>query len=209
MRKKTATNRRPKAPANNLPRMGSGLSVWRTWVTSGFQRAIYSELYEQFSLRLKKSPTTKIKQTMTDQTTATQIVQVGTVFVPVADQDRALEFYLTKLGFEKRMDFPYGDGRRWVEVAPPGSVVRIALVPPSEGQPSKGDQAHCALGSKDIDADHATLRARGVDVDAEVARKGGKRAGLVSMAVIVPDPEPAQFFFRDPDGNRFLVVEGG
>jgi catechol 2,3-dioxygenase-like lactoylglutathione lyase family enzyme len=32
----------------------------------------------------------------------TRISQVATVFVPVADQDRALRFYVDELGFEKR-----------------------------------------------------------------------------------------------------------
>ena len=50
--------------------------------------------------------------------TTTNITQVGTVIIPVSDQDRALDFYLG-LGFEKRMDAPYGEGERWVEVAPP------------------------------------------------------------------------------------------
>lgn len=59
---------------------------------------------------------------MTDSANKTRITQVGTVFVPVADQDRALEFYLSKLGFEKRADFPYGEGSRWIEVAPPGAA---------------------------------------------------------------------------------------
>jgi hypothetical protein len=49
---------------------------------------------------------------MTDPANTTRIRQVGTVFVPVADQDRALKFYLDKLGFEKRADFPYGEGSR-------------------------------------------------------------------------------------------------
>src|ERR1700733_6114968 len=103
---------------------------------------------------------------MSDDTHKTQITQVGTVFVPVTNQDGALEFYLTKLGFEKHIDFPYGNGLRWVEVAPPGSTNRIALVPAGEGESTRGDQAYCALSTKDIEADHATLRARGVDVDA-------------------------------------------
>ena len=33
------------------------------------------------------------------------------------------------------------------------------------------------------------------------------RPGLVSLEVIVEDPMPPQFFFRDIDGNRFLIVE--
>jgi catechol 2,3-dioxygenase-like lactoylglutathione lyase family enzyme len=131
------------------------------------------------------------------------------VFVPVTDQDRALEFYLDRLGFEKRADFSYGEGSRWIEVAPPGSVIAIALVPPSEGEYAGGDEAHCAFASEDIEADHATLRARGVDVDAEIARTGTPRSGLVSTEVSVPDPVPPQFFFRDADGNRFLIVQPG
>jgi catechol 2,3-dioxygenase-like lactoylglutathione lyase family enzyme len=144
---------------------------------------------------------------MTDSENATRISQVGTVFVPVADQDRALEFYLDKLGFEKRGDFPYGEGSRWIEVAPPGSAIAIALVPPSEGESAGGDEAHCAFATEDIEADHATLRARGVEVDAEIARAGKRRSGLVSVEASVPDPLPPQFFFRDSDGNRFLIVQ--
>jgi catechol 2,3-dioxygenase-like lactoylglutathione lyase family enzyme len=144
---------------------------------------------------------------MAEKANATGISQVATVFIPVADQDRALEFYVEKLGFEKRADFQYGEGSRWIEVAPPGSAIAIALVPLSEGKSAGGDETHCAFTTKDIEANHAALRARGVDVDAEVARKGKRRSGLVSVEVTVRDPVPPQFFFRDTDGNRFLIVE--
>jgi len=144
---------------------------------------------------------------MTDTENTTRISQVGAVFVPVADQDRALEFYLDKLGFEKRADFPYGGGSRWIEVAPRGAANTIALVPPSEGGSAGGDETHCAFATEDIEADHATLRARGVEVDAEIARTGKRRSGIVSIEATVGDPVPPQFFFRDIDGNRFLIVE--
>jgi catechol 2,3-dioxygenase-like lactoylglutathione lyase family enzyme len=139
--------------------------------------------------------------------TAIGIRDVAAVFVPVADQERSLAFYVDKLGFEKRADFAYGGQHRWIEVAPPGAVNSIALVPPSEGESGGGDVARCAFATADIEADHATLRARGVDVDAEIARTGTARSGLVSTAVSVEDPVPAQFFVRDPDGNRFLIVQ--
>jgi hypothetical protein len=42
-----------------------------------------------------------------------------------------------------------------------------------------------------------------------IARKGNHRQGLVSVDVSIADPVPAQFFFRDTDGNRFLIVEAG
>ncbi|MFN2617569.1 MAG: VOC family protein [Thermoleophilaceae bacterium] len=144
---------------------------------------------------------------MDDTANMTNIAEVGTVFVPVADQDRALEFDLGKLGFEKRSDFAYGEGSRWIEVAPPGAANTIALVPPSEGEPAGGDAACCAFATKDIEADHATLRAQGVEVDAEIVRKGKRRAGLVSLEASIGDPVPSQFFFRDIDGNRFLLVQ--
>ena len=122
----------------------------------------------------------------------THITQVGTVIVPVADQDRALEFYVDKLGFEKRMDVPYGDGERWLEVAPAGAATSVAIVPPREGD-AAGIETRTAFTSEDIDADHADLRARGVDVDEEVMRMG--------------DPVPPMFFLSDQDGNQFLIIQ--
>ena len=44
-------------------------------------------------------------------------IHTSTVFV--TDQDKALDFYVNKLGFEKRMDQPMGPDNRWIEVAPP------------------------------------------------------------------------------------------
>lgn len=122
------------------------------------------------------------------------VAQVATVMVPVADQDKAIDFYVEKLGFEKRADVPFGDANRWVEVAPAGAATTVALVQPMEGQET-GIEARVAFETTDIEADHAALRERGVDVDAEVMRMGG--------------PVPPMFFFRDQDGNRLLIVERG
>src|SRR5438093_496976 len=99
------------------------------------------------------------------QQTSTHITHVGRVIIPVADQDRALEFYVGKLGFEKRADIPFGDGDRWLEVAPPGATTGIAIMPPRPGASPGGDQSCIAFTTDDLDADHATLRAQGVDVE--------------------------------------------
>jgi catechol 2,3-dioxygenase-like lactoylglutathione lyase family enzyme len=124
--------------------------------------------------------------------TSTRITEIGRVIVPVTDQERALEFYVGTLGFEKRMDVPFGDGDRWIEVVPPGTPTGIALVPPRPGD-SAGIETRISLSTDDADALHATLRERGVDVDPEVMRMG--------------DPVPPMFIFRDQDGNSLLVVE--
>jgi catechol 2,3-dioxygenase-like lactoylglutathione lyase family enzyme len=124
--------------------------------------------------------------------TTNRITQIGTVIVPVADQDKALEFYTETLGFEKRLDVPRGDAMRWVEVAPAGADTTIAIVPPREGDPT-GVETRIALSTQDVDGDHADLKARGVDVDDEVTRYG--------------DPVPPMFWFRDLDGNSLLIVQ--
>ncbi len=129
---------------------------------------------------------------MTETDRATQITHVGTVIVPVSDQDRALEFYVGTLGFEKRIDVPFGQGQRWVEVAPPGAATTIALVPSGQGDPT-GMEA--SFTTQDAEADHATLRARGVEADEALLRLG--------------DLVPPMFTFRDLDGNRFRMVERG
>jgi catechol 2,3-dioxygenase-like lactoylglutathione lyase family enzyme len=119
--------------------------------------------------------------------------QVGRVCVTVADTDRAIDFYVNTLGFEKIVDVPMGDAGRWVEVALPGTVTSIALAPPPQGTDAGGSQTGICLDTSDVDADHATLKAAGVDVDAEVARWGG--------------PVPPMFWLRDPDGNSLIIVE--
>ena len=105
---------------------------------------------------------------------------------------------MEKLGFEKRPDLAYRGGHRWIEVAPPAAANTIALVLPTEGASAGGDVARRAFATADIEADHAALRARGVDVDAEIAGTGTARSGLVSNAVSIADPVPAQFFLRRP-----------
>jgi catechol 2,3-dioxygenase-like lactoylglutathione lyase family enzyme len=126
-----------------------------------------------------------------NETTRTRITDVRTIAVPVTDQDRALDFYVGKLGFEKRMDAVFGPGMRWVEVAPPGAATSIALATAREGVPA-GVETGIRLMTGDAAADHADLRARGVDVDAEVLNMGGA---------------PPMFTFRDQDGNRLVIVQ--
>ena len=126
-------------------------------------------------------------------TTKTRISKLGTVVVPVSDQDRAISFYVDTLGFEKRTDIPFGNGYRWVEVAPAGAETTIAIVPPPEGKPSGNVETGIGLNTDAIDALHADLKAGGVDVDEEVSRMG--------------DPVPPLCWFRDPEGNSLLVVE--
>ena len=120
----------------------------------------------------------------------TRITDVRTVGVPVADQDRALAFYVETLGFEKRVEFPMGGGARWIEVAPPEATTTIALVSTQEGLPT-GVATGIRFTTADADADHGDLRARGVDAD-DVLRWEGV---------------PPMFAFRDIDANTLVIIE--
>jgi predicted enzyme related to lactoylglutathione lyase len=120
------------------------------------------------------------------------ISRLANVIVPVQDQDRALEFYTEALGLEKRADVPFGDGNRWIEVAPAGAETPIAICPPGPGVTAGGKDTGISLATDDVDAYHARLRDRGVDVDAEVSRFGDV---------------PPLFWVRDPEGNSLMVVQ--
>ncbi|HEX5618350.1 MAG TPA: VOC family protein [Solirubrobacteraceae bacterium] len=121
--------------------------------------------------------------------TTPQITHVGTVIVPVADQDEALAYYTGTLGFEVRIDAPFAPGQRWIEVAPPGAQTSLALVP----RDSAPAGIEVSLATANAEADHAEFQTRGVEADPELIRMG--------------EGVPPMFTFRDPDGNRFRVVE--
>jgi predicted enzyme related to lactoylglutathione lyase len=122
----------------------------------------------------------------------TRANKIATVIIPVADQVSAVDFYVNKLGFEKRVDVPFGNGYRWIEVGLSNEATTIALAPPPDGTAGKRETG-ISLQTDDIDAYHEDLRRAGVDVDAEVSRMG--------------DPVPPMFWLRDPEGNTLLVVQ--
>jgi len=125
--------------------------------------------------------------------TKLNIEAVGRVCVTVSDTDRALDFYVGTLGFEKVVDIPMGPGMRWVEVAVGDTKTTIALAPPPEGTSAGGRETGISLQTDDIDGYHAQLKEAGADVDAEVQRMG--------------DPVPPMFWFRDPEKNSLMIVQ--
>jgi predicted enzyme related to lactoylglutathione lyase len=126
---------------------------------------------------------------MTTTRTTMHITEIRTVAVPVGDQDRALEFYRDVLGLETRIDMPFGEDQRWLEVVPTAATTSIALVNAGETAPT-GIDTGIRLTTDDAVADHATLRAAGIDVDAEMLQY----------------PVP-MFTLRDPDRNVLYVVQ--
>ena len=130
---------------------------------------------------------------MTDDTqTRTTLSNIGVAMFTVTDQDAALAFYTEKLGFEVRSDTRFGEQEemRWLEVAPPGSLARLALNPPMGNQPGGGS---IGVETTDVLGEHARLSAiGGIDLDPAPMRTPGA---------------PLLFMLRDPDGNNIAVVE--
>jgi lactoylglutathione lyase len=120
------------------------------------------------------------------------ITHVSSAMVPVADQDAAIAFYTDVLGFTVSADVAFGEGERWVEVAPPAGGTTIALVP-ARGEYPAGQMTGIALAAPDGRAAREALQAQGVDADEPMGGDG---------------TVPLLFFFRDLDGNTLLVVEG-
>ena len=132
---------------------------------------------------------------MSTTTSTATVSRVSAVIIPVADQDQMVEFYTDVLGLKKRADVPFGDEveGRWIEVAPADADTPIALCPPGPKGESGGKDTGITLQTADIEAYHAELKERGVDVDGEVSQMG--------------EPVPPLFWFRDPEDNQLMVVE--
>jgi catechol 2,3-dioxygenase-like lactoylglutathione lyase family enzyme len=130
---------------------------------------------------------------MTNTQAPTTVNNLGVAMFTVADQDAALEFYTTKLGFELRGDTRFGpDGEyRWLEVAPRGSSARLALNPPmAGGEPGGGG---IGVETPDVHAEYQRLHALGdVQLDSEPQTAPGA---------------PLLFMLSDPDGNHIAVVQ--
>ncbi len=109
------------------------------------------------------------------------------VSVPVRDPQRAKRFYQQVLGFDLVRESPMGPGMTWIQLAPPGQPVTIALVTWFD-QMKPGGLQGVMLNSDDLDADHVRLSARGLQ-----------------LTPIQQEPWGRYTLFQDPDGNGWVL----
>lgn len=121
------------------------------------------------------------------------------VVVPVTDVDRAKAFYSGQLGFHVDVDHDAGDFRI-VQLTPPGSACSIAIGKGlSEGLPGSLKGMQICVG--DIEAAHAQLVGRGVDVSPV------RHTGPSGWEDGKGDDYNSFVFFDDPDGNSWAIQE--
>jgi predicted enzyme related to lactoylglutathione lyase len=111
------------------------------------------------------------------------------ISVPVSDVDRAKAFYVEQVGFNLDHDHQVSPELRFVQLTPPGSGCSIAIGTGVSTAPA-GSVAGLQLVVEDIEAAHAHLAARGVEV--------GEIQDL---------PWGSFVFFSDPDGNGWAVQQ--
>ena len=137
-------------------------------------------------------------------------LKLEVVVVPVADVDRAKDFY-QGLGWREDADYAAGADFRVVQLTPPGSACSVIFgtgVTPAAPGSAQGLQLVVA----DIDAARAELIERGADVGGVFHDAGGVfyHAGSEGrVAGPAPDHQSYGSFasFSDPDGNGWLLQE--
>lgn len=123
--------------------------------------------------------------------------KIGTVSLFVADQQRAKNFYVNKLGWELRNEAPlYPEAPvMWIAVAPPGADTELILYLPDQNWQHYsgvvGKPQAVTLEVADIHATHQTLLERGVTILQQ------------------PETVPWGTFMMmlDSEGNTLIVVE--
>jgi len=132
-------------------------------------------------------------------------LKLEVVAIPVADVDRAKQFYRDRLGWRLDADFVVGDSFRVVQFTPPGSPASIHF---GKGVTSAapGSAQGLFLVVSDVEAARTNLTARGVEVG-EIFHV----AGPGQLPIPGRDPQGRSYFsyaaFSDPDGNKWLLQE--
>lgn len=132
------------------------------------------------------------------------------VVVPVADVDRAKNFYKA-LGWREDADYAAGADFRVMQLTPPGSSCSI-IFGTGITSAAPGSTDGLQLVVTDIDAARAELVSRGVEVSEVFHDAGGifHHAGTEARAA-GPAPDHTSYgsfaSFSDPDGNGWFLQE--
>jgi catechol 2,3-dioxygenase-like lactoylglutathione lyase family enzyme len=136
-------------------------------------------------------------------------LKLEVVVIPVADVDRAKEFY-GSLGWRLDADFAFDNGFRVVQFTPPGSAASVQFgINMTSAVPGSAQNMYLIVD--DIDAARRALADQGVDVSQvfHPAAPGGQFTAEQSghLAGRSGDSYSSFASFADPDGNRWLLQE--
>jgi catechol 2,3-dioxygenase-like lactoylglutathione lyase family enzyme len=113
----------------------------------------------------------------------------------VGDQDEALDFYTTVLGFEKRVDRPGVGGGRFLTVGLKGQDFEVVLW---TGTPGRSEQTQgfvpgaCVIETDDCHKEFERLKALGTTFE---------------TPAVLEQPVAFVAILKDADGNRIMIRE--
>jgi predicted enzyme related to lactoylglutathione lyase len=111
--------------------------------------------------------------------------------IPVKDQDKALKFYTTALGFGIVTDQPMGPGQqRWLELRIPGAETKVVLFTPDGHEDRIGTFQGISFMTDDVEKTYTELKKKGVEFS-----EGPTKQEWGTYAV-----------FKDVDGNQFVLA---
>jgi lactoylglutathione lyase len=117
------------------------------------------------------------------------ITNLTTVAVYVEDQQKAKDFWTSKVGFEVKAEFPMGPNASWLEVAPQNAQTHLVIYPKSMMQGHENMKASIVFACDNVLDTYETMKANGVEFKGE--------------------PQTMQWGtfvqFSDEDGNEFLL----
>jgi predicted enzyme related to lactoylglutathione lyase len=117
------------------------------------------------------------------------IKQIKFVTVPVADQNRALDFYTDKLGFTIITDQPFDEKQRWIELRVPKAETRVVLFTMNGDEKRIGSMMPATFACDDIDQTYKELTDRGVEFEGKPQKQ----------------PWGTYAMFKDSEDNRFVL----
>jgi catechol 2,3-dioxygenase-like lactoylglutathione lyase family enzyme len=128
------------------------------------------------------------------------------VLIPVADADRAKEFYVNRFGCDLIVDWQRDEEFRVVQVNPPGSACAVGFGTGLGVEAPPGSTRGLHVMVTDIVAAYEELTGRGVEVGPiRYLGEAGWQDG--------PHPDRSDYNsfaeFADPDGNVWLLQERG
>ncbi len=157
----------------------------------------------------------RTNEPISDASAAPAAMKFEIVVLPVADVDRAKEFY-GRLGWRLDADFDSGKDFRVIQFTPPGSGCSI-IFGKNVSAAAPGSAQGLYLIVSDIQAIRAELLSRGVQVSEVFHDSAGVYAGADEpylfgrLRVSGADPEHRSYrsfaSFKDPDGNGWLFQE--
>jgi predicted enzyme related to lactoylglutathione lyase len=117
------------------------------------------------------------------------INRIKFVSIPVADQNRALDFYTEKLGFTIITDQPFDEKQRWIELRVPKAETRVVLFTGNGDEKRIGTFMNMSYECDNIEETYETLRKRGVEFEGPPQKQ----------------PWGTYTTFKDSEGNSFVL----